>query len=166
MPGPWSNRPGWLGYSPESQPTHPDLDPHMDRPSTLSLTIGPAQLLIVALACIAFGMLVSPGQGSQDAGGTTQQPVIQVPYGATADSNNKMIAVTGVDRTGSSVLYLIDTEAKQLAAYQATGGSSSMMGVKLIGARKLDLDLQLFGYNDKSDYSYRELQEQFSELNE
>ena len=140
----------------------------MQRPSTLVL--GPAQLLLVALACIALGMLGAPGRGSQDTGtggtGGTSQPVIQVPYGASADSNNRMIAVTGVDRTGSSVLYLIDTEAKQLAAYQATGGSSSMMGVKLIGARKLDLDLQLFGYNDKSDYTYRELQEQFSELAE
>jgi hypothetical protein len=73
-----------------------------------------------------------------------------------------MIAVTGVDRTGASVLYLVDTEAKQLAVYQASGGTSSSTGVKLIGARRLDLDLQLFGFNDKSDYSYRDLEKQFS----
>ena len=87
-----------------------------------------------------------------------------MPSGASADSNNRMIAVTGVDRTGASVLYLVDTEAKQLAVYQATGGTSSKMGVKLVGARRLDLDLQLFGFNDQSDYSYRELQDQFSNL--
>ena len=75
-----------------------------------------------------------------------------------------MIAVTGVDRTGASVLYLVDTESKQLAVYQATGGTSSKMGIKLIGARRLDLDLKLFGYNDQSDYSYRELQQQFSQV--
>jgi len=135
---------------------HPQHSP--SQPAAFSF--GPAQLLIVALACIAFGMLVSPGRSLQE----TAVPSIQVPYGATSDSNSQMIAVTGVDRTGSSVLYLIDTESKQLAAYQATGGSSSTMGVKLIGARRLDLDLQLFGYNDKSDYTYRELEKQFSKL--
>jgi hypothetical protein len=72
-----------------------------------------------------------------------------------------MIAVTGTDITGSCVLYLIDTESKQLAVYQASGGTKSLRGVELVGARRIDLDLQLEGYNDKSEYSYAELDKQF-----
>ncbi len=74
-----------------------------------------------------------------------------------------MIAVTGIDLTGSSILYLIDTERRQLAVYQASGGTDSMQGVKLVGARKIDLDLQLEGFNDKSQYSYEELEKKFAD---
>ena len=72
-----------------------------------------------------------------------------------------MIAVTGTDLTGSSILYLIDTENRQLAIYQATGGSEATQGVRLVGARKIDLDLQLVGFNDKSQYTYEELEKRF-----
>lgn len=89
---------------------------------------------------------------------------LTVPTFATSDSNGSMIAVTGVDLTGSSVLYLIDTEARHMACYQAAGGSSSTQGIKLVGARRIDLDLQLDGYKDKSDYTYRELESEFSSL--
>ncbi|WP_145064805.1 hypothetical protein [Engelhardtia mirabilis] len=103
----------------------------------------------------------APTQG----GGTVSVPY-QMPAYATGDSNGAMIAVTGVDLTGSSVLYLVDTESKQLACYQATGGSSSTQGLKLIGARRIDLDLQLHGFRDKSEYSYRDLEKQFAGLEE
>jgi hypothetical protein len=62
-----------------------------------------------------------------------------------------MIAVTGIDVTGSSILYLVDTEEQQLAVYQANGGSPSTQGVKLVGARRIDLDLRLDGFNDKTE---------------
>ena len=62
-----------------------------------------------------------------------------------------MIAVTGMDVTGQSILYLVDTEAKQLCIYQASGGSSSTQGVKLVGARRIELDLMLDGFNDKTE---------------
>lgn len=130
--------------------------------NTIHIAMGPGTLAVLALVCVALGMLVSDGLGSQDTTQTIPVTSYNPPSGASADSNNRMIAVTGVDRTGASVLYLVDTEAKQLAVYQATGGTSSKMGVKLIGARRLDLDLQLFGFNDQSDYSYRELQAQFA----
>jgi len=84
--------------------------------------------------------------------------------GATADSNRNMIAVTGMDLTGSSVLFLIDTEKKQLAVYQANGGGDPTQSLRLVGARRIDLDLQLEGFNDKSQYSYEDLQKRFSEL--
>ncbi len=112
---------------------------------------------------VGIGMIATPSEALQD-GSTGSPAVLQVPYGATSDSNSQMIAVTGVDRTGASVLYLVDTQAKQLAVYQASGGTSSSTGLKLIGARRLDLDLQLFGFNDKSEYSYRDLEKQFGNL--
>jgi hypothetical protein len=83
-----------------------------------------------------------------------------MPAIATADSNGAMIAVTGMDVTGSSILYLIDTERRQLAVYQATGGSSTAK-LLLVGARNIDLDLRLDGYNDKSEYSYKDLEKKF-----
>ena len=104
-------------------------------------------------------MLVSLGLATQT-GETQVLPA--VPSGATADSNNRMIAVTGVDVTGASVLYLIDTIDYRLAVYQATGGADSTQGLKLIGARRIDLDLKLHGLNDKSKYTYDALREEFA----
>lgn len=140
---------------------------NMKHTITLDIELGPGRLALLVLVSVAIGMLVSPGRSLQSAPPpttTVQQQTYQLPAGASADSNSQMIAVTGVDRTGASVLYLVDTQNKQLAVYQATGGTSSKMGVKLIGARRLDLDLELFGFNDQSDYSYRDMQKQFAEL--
>ena len=77
--------------------------------------------------------------------------------GGTADSNGSMIAVTGVDMTGQSILYLIDTESKHICVYQATGGSKSTRGIEFVGARRIDLDLQLDGFNDKTESQGRPL---------
>ena len=77
--------------------------------------------------------------------------------GMSSDSNNRMIAVTGVDITGQSVLYLIDTIDKQLAVYQAAGGAPGTQNVRLVGARRIDLDLELEGLNDKTTVDGRPL---------
>lgn len=95
---------------------------------------------------------------------TTIQPQPMVPAYGTADSNGAMIAVTGIDLTGASILYLVDTQTKHLAIYQATGGAESSQGVRLVGARRIDLDLQLDGLNDKSEYSVQDLQRKFAEI--
>lgn len=78
------------------------------------------------------------------------RPIPMTASGMSADSNNRMIAVTGVDITGQSVLYLVDTEAKQLAVYQASGGAPGTNSIRLVGARRIDLDLELDGFNDKT----------------
>ena len=132
---------------------------------TITIPSGAAPFFLGALAMVGIGMVATPSAAVQGNGTTSAPATLQVPYGATSDSNSQMIAVTGVDRTGASVLYLVDTQAKQLAVYQASGGTSSSTGLKLIGARRLDLDLQLFGFNDKSEYSYRDLEKQFGKLN-
>jgi hypothetical protein len=35
------------------------------------------------------------------------------------------------------------------------------MGLRFVAGRNIDLDLQVSGYNDKSEYTYREMVEQF-----
>jgi hypothetical protein len=131
---------------------------------TPSLTDHGAILLagfVLAAVGIAYAP-AAPPQGGQTTT-TTPPPLPMVPAMGNANSNNSMIAVTGIDLTGSSVLYLIDTVNHQMAVYQAMGGSDATQSVKLIGARRIDLDLQLYGFNDKSQYRYEELQQKFAD---
>jgi hypothetical protein len=113
-------------------------------------------VLAAGFALVAIGL----ARGAQDPP-QTQAPLVGAPILGMADSNNRMIAVTGIDVTGSSILYLVDTVNYHLAIYQANGGSASTQGVKLVGARRIDLDMQLDGLNDKSKYSYKDLRDQF-----
>lgn len=111
---------------------------------------------------LAMGVLFILGAGAvlepvwaqdPDASGWTST----MAAGGTADSNGSMIAVTGVDMTGQSILYLIDTESQHICVYQATGGSKSTRGIEFVGARRIDLDLQLDGFNDKTESEGRPL---------
>lgn len=120
---------------------------------------------LLGLAAFLTGAIGPAAIGAQNTivqDGATQVPV--TPSFATSDSNDRMIAVTGVDVTGASVLYLIDTINMQLACYQATGGAKSTQNVRLIGARRIDLDLQLIGFHDESDLSYSDLERQFEDI--
>ena len=116
-------------------------------------------LLLAGCALAAVGLARDP-QGSTTPPHTQVIPMIG--GGATADSNGRMIAVTGTDVTGTSLLYLVDTEKMRLVVYQANGGSESTQGVRFIGARRIDLDLELDGFNDKSEFPYKKLKEEFS----
>lgn len=127
-----------------------------------------------ALALVVLSLPPSAAPVPQTSGGLSSQDLDRIAQrvlqtrspavGATSDSNQSMIAVTGIDLTGTSVLYLIDTEHKQLAVYQANGGGESTQSLKLVGARRIDLDLQIEGYNDKSQYTYEDLQKRFAEF--
>lgn len=134
----------------------------------------PLSLLFGGLVLASLVLVLQPSAAPQGVGTevTTQymeaffQRLMQTrsPGGfATADSNHSMIAVTGMDVTGASILYLVDTEKKQLAIYQANGGGESTQGLKLVGARRIDLDLQIEGYNDRSQYSYEALEKRIAE---
>jgi hypothetical protein len=118
-------------------------------------------LLVAGGALAAVGLARNPQGGAQNPQPTTRA-VPMMSGGATADSNGRMIAVTGTDVTGTSILYLVDTEKMRLVVYQANGGSESTQGVKFIGARRIDLDLELDGFNDKSEFPYKKLKEEFS----
>lgn len=113
-------------------------------------------VLAAGFALVAIGL--ARGAAPVQAQETT---VLPAPIVANADSNNRMIAVTGIDVTGASVLYLVDTINYHLAIYQASGGAQGTQGVKLVGARRIDLDLQLHGFNDKSKYTYEDLRDEF-----
>jgi hypothetical protein len=119
-------------------------------------------VLLASLTSAAVTLALAP-RAQQNPPQTGPDPVATFPALATSDSNDRMIAVTGIDMTGTSILYVIDTQSRQLAVYQANGGAASMQSLKLVGARRIDLDLQLYGYNDESEYSFEDLQKKFAE---
>ena len=130
-----------------------------DEPSPLT----PARLLVAGCLLAVVGLALpaaSQGDGNDPPIGGSQ--VLPAPAGGTADSNSRMIAVTGVDLTGSAVLYLVDTVNPHIAVYQATGGSEGTRGIQLVAARRIDLDLSLDGLNDRSKYKYKELEDMFA----
>jgi hypothetical protein len=120
-------------------------------------TSGPGWVLALGFVLVSLSLAT----GSEPSQNAPQTPWPVLPSYATGDSNNRMIAVTGIDVTGSSILYLIDTESRQISVYQAQGGTSSTMNLKWVGARRIDLDLQVDGYNDKSEFSYKDLLSKF-----
>lgn len=84
-------------------------------------------------------------------------PLVYESGGSSSGAARDLIAVTGSYGVGTSVLYVIDAERRQLAVYEARGGSRNGRRVVLVGARRIDLDLQLEGYRDESEHSYDQL---------
>ncbi len=126
----------------------------------LPRSLGASSVLVVGAALAAVGWAARAPQGGSGSS-TAQLPTLPALGGAaTANSNQRMIAVTGVDVTGSSVLYLIDTQTLRLCVYQATSTGANQ-GVRFVGARRIELDVELNGYNDKSQYTYASVLEQF-----
>ncbi len=112
-----------------------------------------AWIFAAGMGLAAFGFAVEPAQDQI-------QPTLTTPSFATSDSNDRMIAVTGIDVTGTSVLYVIDTIERRLSVYQADGGGKSTAGVQWVGARNIDLDFAVDGWNDKSEVTFKELRKQ------
>jgi NADPH-dependent 2,4-dienoyl-CoA reductase/sulfur reductase-like enzyme len=96
-----------------------------------------------------------------DAAADSQPVVVTEDGGGGAASNNGFVAVTGSYGVGTSVLYLVDTVNRQLAVYEARGGGMDQRRIVLVGARRIDLDLQLRSYNDRSEYEYDRLERLF-----
>lgn len=149
------------------RPEHPD-----ERAPLARAAGAPTWMFAPGLALAALGLVAPPrpfaasaqggsAQPGQGPGQTQPMPFAQG-YG-TADSNGRMIAVTGVDITGASLLYLVDTHSRHLSVYQAIGGADATNNVRWIGARNIDLDLQVDGWNDKSKLSYKDLAAQFGQ---
>ena len=116
----------------------------------------PAWILLAGFGLAALGYAVEPAQNQIVSAVTT-------PSFGTSDSNDRMIAVTGIDVTGTSVLYVIDTIERRLSVYQADGGGKSTAGVTWVGARNIDLDFAVDGWNDKSELSFKELQKRLGD---
>lgn len=132
-----------------------------------STTTGARPTPLLWVAACALAAVGYAFEARQEGDGTQSGPEAPVSFamgGGNADSNNTMIAVTGMDLTGQSILYLVDTVNYQLSVYQASGGSASTQGVKFVGARNIGLDFQLDGFNDKSEHTYKELKREFERL--
>jgi len=128
--------------------------------SWLEARTAPAWILSAGMALLCLGLVAESQEDPPQPPGLQSVPT---PGFGTADSNGRMIAVTGMDVTGASILYLIDTESRHIAVYQAQGGTSSTSSLKWVGGRNIDLDLQVDGFNDKSELSYKELSRRFSD---
>ena len=72
-------------------------------------------------------------------------------HAETAMSATNMLAVTGRVATDTSVLYVIDTDKKQMAVYSAFGGHR----VRFVGARKIKYDFELIEFNDETPQDFR-----------
>jgi len=105
---------------------------------------------------------VNPPPPSAEPTPAPAAPVVYPEEGGQTASTNGFLAVTGSYGVGTSVVYLFDTVNRQLAVYEARGGSAEQRRLVLVGARKIDLDLQLEGYNDRSEYEYGKLKEVFA----
>jgi len=92
---------------------------------------------------------------------TEPTPLVFGEGGGTGSSNNGFIAVTGSYGVGTSVLYLIDTVNQHLSVYEARGGTQSMRRLVWVGARRIDRDLEVLGYRDESEYSFKDLDNMF-----
>jgi hypothetical protein len=88
---------------------------------------------LLAICAFLMGAVVS-NQGTLDA------------RAETSGQSPNMIAVTGLIGSGVSVLYVIDTEKKQLAVYNAIGGKE----LRFVAARRIRYDLELREFNDRS----------------
>jgi hypothetical protein len=149
----------------------------------MDIRIGKTTALVAVAALVAAALLAGRGVEWLEAQGRTgpqprtgtepsadpvvvssgREVLLYGEDGGAPGQANGFIAVTGSYGVGTSVLYLIDTVNRQLAVYEARGGSRSMRRVVLVGARRIDLDLQLEGYNDESEYSYAALLRRFEE---
>ena len=132
--------------------------------SWLEPRTAPAWILGAGLSLVALGLAAQSQQGGTPPQTQAPQPMRIATQGyGTSDSNGRMIAVTGVDVTGGGILYLIDTESRHISVYSAQGGTSSTSNIKWIGGRNIDYDLQVDGFNDKSELSYKELAKRFAD---
>jgi hypothetical protein len=117
--------------------------------------LGASAFLVVGAGLAAVGFARS-AQNTPPQQPPATQVLPAIGGSATSDSNQRMIAVTGIDVTGSSVLYLVDTQTLRLCVYQATSTGSNQ-GVRFVGARRIELDVELNSYNDRSQMGYADV---------
>lgn len=82
----------------------------------------------------------------------------QDPMTATSDD---FVVATGTAAHGGALLFVLNTRTRVLNVYEAEGGSRATRGVTFVASRKIERDLYVTGYNDKSEYSYQDLVERF-----
>ncbi len=71
------------------------------------------------------------------------------------------IMATGASLQGGALLFLLNTRTRVLNVYEAEGGTRTTRGLTFVASRKIERDLYVTGYNDKSEYSYQDLLKRF-----
>ena len=79
------------------------------------------------------------------------------PTASDSNSNNRFVAVTTPIGSGESALFLIDSKKEQVAVYRF----SRNKGLAFLAARKIDYDLKIDGYEDKSEFTRAELKREY-----
>ncbi len=105
---------------------------------------------------VALGALAGAGVLSLAASLRHPEP-IRADDAAPSNPQSKFLMTTGASVHGGVLLFLLDTETRGLLVYEAEGGSKGTRGITLVAARKVDQDVFVTGYNDKSEYSYSDL---------
>ena len=112
----------------------------------LALVVGTILGLSVGLGQ-SVGRILRGGAGEANA------------QGATANSNGSMIAVTGAVGSGTSVLWLVDTEQKRVSVYRSENGKNLVW----VAARSVAHDFTVEGYHDESSLSAEELRRRWEQ---
>ena len=71
--------------------------------------------------------------------------------------NGGPLLVTSSLGATSAILFVLDPSTRYLTAYEASPGENG--GLRLLGARKIEHDLELAKYRDLSEFSYFELRD-------
>ena len=69
--------------------------------------------------------------------------------------DNRPLMVTSTLGATSAILFVLDPATTNLAAYEALPGENG--GLRLLGARKIEHDLELKKFRDLSEYSFDDL---------
>lgn len=93
-----------------------------------------ALVLVAGLCLVGFTRLRHPGAPPEEA---------------------RPLLITSTIGATSAFLFVVDPLTRNLAAYEATPGDGG--GLRLLGARKIEHDLELARYRDRSEYSFEQL---------
>ena len=80
---------------------------------------------------------------------------------AAAPERGELLMSSTIGAT-SAFLFVLDTGTRNVAAYEATPGENG--GFRLLGARKIEHDLELANYRDLSKFSFFELRDKKNEV--
>ncbi|MBI4879151.1 MAG: hypothetical protein HY812_05755 [Planctomycetes bacterium] len=73
----------------------------------------------------------------------------------------EFLMATGAPLQGGALLFVLNTRTRVLNVYEAEGGTRTTRGLTFVASRKIERDLYVTGYNDKSEYSYQDLLKRF-----
>jgi hypothetical protein len=81
----------------------------------------------------------------------------RLPVSREPPQDTRPLMVTSSLGATSAILFILDPTTSNLAAYEAMPGENG--GLRLLGARKIEHDLELKKYRDRSEYSFDDLSE-------